>query len=354
MPTSNNYFFIEKIVLWYKKHQRDLPWRKAKDPYLIWLSEIILQQTRVAQGLPYYLKFVDAFPTVERFALSTENEVLRLWQGLGYYSRGRNMLHTAQYIQQHLGGQFPANYKGLLKLKGVGSYTAAAIASFAYNEPVAVLDGNVFRVLARYFGITTDILSAKGKKEFSDLAQKLLPKDGSATYNQAIMEFGALQCSPSPNCDSCPLSSSCYAFSHKAQAKLPVKISTLKVKNRYLYYLIIENAGLFYLQKRTENGIWKGLYQFYLKEQPNVSSLEEISQDKNIHELLKNSVINSFSNEYNHKLTHQNLSIWFIHLKMDSKTHAFFLENRGDFFSQNEVANLPKPIVLANFFENNF
>lgn len=353
MHTLNNCFLSENIVLWYEKNKRDLPWRHTKDPYLIWLSEIILQQTRVAQGLPYYLRFVEAFPTVKDFAEANEDEVLRLWQGLGYYSRGRNMLFTAQFIHFNLGGNFPNNYSDLQKLKGVGAYTAAAIASFAFNEAVAVLDGNVFRVLSRFYGINDETTSPKGKQIFLEKANEILPLKGSATHNQAIMEFGALMCSPVPHCESCPVNLECIAFQHNLQSVLPVKKKKLIIKNRFLYYFIFEFNNSFYLKKRTGNGIWQGLFEFYLVEKSKECTFYELIEDETLFPLINNSKISFFSEEFKHKLTHQNLSIWFVHIKLEDTTESFYLTNKENFYPVNEVRALPKPIVLANYFEKN-
>jgi len=216
--------FAKTLTSWYLQNKRDLPWRNTENPYFIWLSEIMLQQTRVAQGLPYFLRFVQSFPTVFDLAKADEEKVLKLWQGLGYYSRARNLHKTAQHIAFELDGVFPNNYNDLLKLKGIGEYTAAAIASFSYHEAVPVVDGNVFRVLARYFDIETDIAQASAKKEFSALAYELMPKDSPALFNQAIMEFGALQCVPrNPDCSICPLNSGCLALQKKKVDQLPVK-----------------------------------------------------------------------------------------------------------------------------------
>ena len=216
--------FYNYLIKWYLENKRDLPWRKTTNPYHIWLSEIMLQQTRVAQGMPYFLSFVEAFPTVFDLAKAEEEQVLKLWQGLGYYSRARNLHKTAQYIATELNGVFPDNYKDLLQLKGVGDYTAAAIASFSYNEAVPVVDGNVFRVLSRYFDLDTDIAQAFAKKEFAALAFELMPKDTPATFNQAIMEFGALQCVPkNPDCAVCVFNESCAALQKKKVELLPVK-----------------------------------------------------------------------------------------------------------------------------------
>ncbi len=343
-------FFTEKLQIWYKTFKRDLPWRETTDPYKIWLSEIILQQTRVAQGLPYYLKFVESFPKVINFANAQEDEVLRLWQGLGYYSRARNMHATSKIVVAQFGGQFPKNYTDLLKLKGIGTYTAAAIASFANNEKVAVVDGNVYRVLSRIFGLEADISSPNGKKVFTELANKLLPDNNYAVHNQAIMEFGALQCTPkSPNCELCPFIDICIAFKNNTQSTLPVNLKKLKIINRYFYYCVVEFDGKIFMKKREGKGIWQGLFDFLLIEKDIPTEIEDVLVDSQ----LKNSaVINAISNVYVHKLTHQNLSITFIHLKIKNSDHQFVIENTSNFYSFSEIEVLPKPIVIANFIAN--
>lgn len=271
--------FHNLLIKWYLQNKRDLPWRNTTNPYHIWLSEIMLQQTRVAQGMPYFLSFTTAFPTVFDLANANEEQVLKLWQGLGYYSRARNLHKTAQYIATELNGIFPDNYKDLLQLKGVGEYTAAAIASFSYNEAVPVVDGNVFRVLSRYFDIETDIAQAYAKKEFAALAFELMPKDNPAIFNQAIMEFGALQCVPkSPNCQICVFSESCAALQKKKVDQLPVKSKKLKVRNRYFNYLMLSDAEeKTLIQKRTAKGIWHNLYEFPLIETLQEEDFEFVS-----------------------------------------------------------------------------
>ena len=268
--------FSKVLIRWYLENKRDLPWRKTDNPYLIWLSEIMLQQTRVAQGTPYFLSFTTNFPTVFDLANANEEQILKLWQGLGYYSRARNLHKTAQFVAKELSGKFPDNYNDLLKLKGVGEYTAAAIASFSFNEVVPVVDGNVFRVLSRYFDVETDIASASAKKEFAALAFELIPKDNPALFNQAIMEFGALQCVPkSPNCSVCIFNSSCAALQKKKVDKLPVKSKKLKVRNRFFNYLVAsdENENTI-IQKRTAKGIWHNLYEFPLIETEKVEDFD--------------------------------------------------------------------------------
>lgn len=254
---------------WYATSHRPMPWKGEKNPYLIWLSEVILQQTRVEQGLPYFEKFKQAYPSVHDLANAPEDEVMKLWEGLGYYSRARNMHATAQFIAEELKGIFPNTYEGILTLKGVGPYTAAAIASFAYDLPHAVVDGNVFRVLARFFGIDTPSDSTAGKKLFKELAQQTLDTTQPGKYNQAIMDFGATQCTPAlPNCPSCPLKTACYAFQHQLVDKLPVKTKSITKKARFFHYLIIQSGEHTLLQKRTAKDIWQNLYEFPLIELP--------------------------------------------------------------------------------------
>lgn len=314
--------FSNLLLDWYLQNKRNLPWRKTTNPYHIWLSEIILQQTRVAQGLPYYKAFLDEFPNVNTLANADEEKVLKLWQGLGYYSRARNLHFTAKEVSNELNGVFPKDYSGLLKLKGVGEYTAAAIASFSYNEPVAVLDGNVFRVLSRYFGIDLDISLPKTKTEFQKLAQSLLPINNPATFNQAIMEFGALQCVPkSPNCNDCIFNSSCYALQKNEVSNLPFKSKKVKVTKRFLNYLIIEDTNNnIIVEKRINKGIWQNLFQF-----PLIEEFEEKSSEASM-SLIENFTFKNkqakevtvINEEYvKHKLSHQDLHIRFYKLSFD-------------------------------------
>ena len=260
--------FSAILEQWYGLHKRELPWRQTTDPYLIWISEIILQQTRVAQGYAYFLRFVERFPTVQALAEAPADEVMKLWQGLGYYSRARNLHEAARSIMEH-GGDFPATYEAVRALKGVGDYTAAAICAFAYGLPCAVVDGNVYRVLSRWMGIDTPIDSAQGKKLFAALAQEFLDKERPALYNQAIMDFGALQCTPqSPDCFSCPLAGSCVARSEGRVASLPVKSHKTKVTARYFNYVYARAGADTFLNKREADDIWKNLYELPLVESP--------------------------------------------------------------------------------------
>lgn len=259
---------ISKVLIsWYESNKRELPWRETADPYKIWLSEIILQQTRVAQGLQYYLRFVERFPTVKHLADATEDEVLKYWQGLGYYSRARNLHKAANQICNQFDAVFPVQHSDVLKLAGIGDYTAAAICSFAYNQPYAVVDGNVYRVLSRIFGVETPIDSTEGKKLFATLAQEILSEPHAAIHNQAIMEFGALQCTPmNPDCEGCPMSVQCVAFQSDLIGQLPVKQKKTKVTERFFNYFYALYNGKIFLQKRLAKDVWQNLYEFPLIE----------------------------------------------------------------------------------------
>lgn len=340
--------FSNSLIQWYLQKKRDLPWRNTTNPYAIWLSEIMLQQTRVAQGTPYFLSFMDAFPTVFDLAKANEEEVLKLWQGLGYYSRARNLHKTAQYVAFELGGVFPGTYNDLLKLKGVGEYTAAAIASFSYNEAVPVVDGNVFRVLSRYFDVETDIALASAKKEFAALAFELMPKDMPAIFNQAIMEFGALQCVPkSPDCGLCVFNNSCAALQKKKVAQLPVKSKKVKVRNRYFNYLVVsdeeENTVI---QKRTSKGIWHNLYEFPLIETEKEEGFDCIADQVQKNHFAPNTIIGMMEdNEKSiiHKLSHQHLHIKFWKIKIKGRVEGGI--------NKENLKTLPFPIVIYNFIE---
>jgi A/G-specific adenine glycosylase len=341
--------FPNAIIKWYLQNKRDLPWRHTQNPYFIWLSEIMLQQTRVAQGLPYFNAFTAAFPTVFDLANAKEEQVLKLWQGLGYYSRARNLHATAKSITFDNNGNFPSKYAELLKLKGVGEYTAAAIASFAYDEPVAVVDGNVFRVLSRYFNIELDISEGKTKKEFQKLAQEVLPIDKAALFNQAIMEFGALQCVPkNPNCEACILSNSCAALQHKKVALLPVKSKKTKVTPKYFNYLIIQDQEeKFVVQKREGKGIWENLYEFTLIETDELTDeISFIDQLKTTQFFGQKPIdICVLSTEVvQHKLSHQHLYIRFYGFKLDQKILGAK--------SRDEIQKLPFPVVIHNFIQS--
>jgi A/G-specific adenine glycosylase len=349
----NKEIFSEKLLQWYPQFRRDLPWRNTNNPYYIWLSEVILQQTRVKQGLPYYEKFVENFPTIQDLAQADEQTVLRLWQGLGYYSRARNMHHTAQLIVNQLDSQFPDTYEKLLKLKGIGKYTAAAIASFAYQEAVAVLDGNVYRVLARVFGIDTDIASPQGEKEFRTLAQSLVPADNPADYNQAIMEFGAVQCTPQkPNCMFCPLLAHCEAYQSGRQNELPIKNLKIKTKERYFHYLIFKNSeGKLALKKRESKDIWAGLYDFHLLETAeNFLETEDLLHHSDFPKIDITFALTKESAIHPHILTHQKIFAKFWHFELSEAN----VNSQFNFYDYSEIQDLPKPILIANYLEKNF
>lgn len=317
--------FSKEITDWYFNNKRDLPWRNTRDPYKIWLSEIILQQTKVEQGLPYYLKFCDTFPTIKDLANADEQTVLKLWQGLGYYSRARNLHFTSKQIIKNHNGTFPKTYKEIIALKGVGEYTAAAISSFAYNLPYAVVDGNVFRVLSRYFGIKTAINSGKGKKIFNELAQNLLDENSPDIHNQAIMEFGAIQCKPkNPNCNECCLKDNCIAMNENIQSTLPYKIKSAKTKQLYIEYFYMQFDSGTFIKKRVESGIWKNLYEF-----PNLEFSSKQTDNTIINEIVKNKWINkgkfkieAISQEYIHLLSHRKIHARIWKIRCDEKPNV--------------------------------
>jgi A/G-specific adenine glycosylase len=340
--------FSKTLTHWYLQNKRDLPWRNTVNPYFIWLSEIMLQQTRVAQGLPYFLRFTEAFPTVFDLAKASEEEVLKLWQGLGYYSRARNLHKTAQQVAFEFKGEFPKSYTELLKLKGIGEYTAAAIASFSYNESVPVVDGNVYRVLSRYFDIETDIASAGAKKEFTKLAAELLPKGQANLFNQAIMEFGALQCVPkNPDCGNCVFNDSCAALQKKKVTLLPVKSKKVKVRTRHFNYLVFADEGEnTLLQKRTQKGIWHNLYEFPLLETDNELIENELLELMQNQQFVSNEVlgIHWYNSETTvHKLTHQHLNINFWRIRVKGMI--------GNGINWESAKKMPFPIVIFNFIE---
>jgi A/G-specific adenine glycosylase len=319
--------FSDKIIAWYNIYKRDLPWRNTNNPYLIWLSEIILQQTRVDQGMSYYLKFAETFPTIKHLAKAENDAIMKLWQGLGYYSRARNMHTTAIHIAEHYNSKFPDKYEDVLSLKGIGEYTAAAIVSFAYNKPHAVVDGNVFRVLSRVFGIETPIDTSKGKKEFYELANKLIDKKHPGLYNQAIIEFGALQCKPvNPDCSVCPLNNMCYAFAESKITQLPVKSNKTKVRKRYFNYLVLSNKHTIALNKRIAKDIWINLFDFPLIETDKQLSEEEfLSSDAWRKFIGKNKYsVKAISGIHKHILSHQHIfaRFWEIESKTDLKKLA--------------------------------
>jgi A/G-specific adenine glycosylase len=343
-------YFTKNLLAWHKNDNvRAMPWKEERNPYRIWLSEIILQQTRVAQGLDYYNKFIIRYPTVEKLANAEENAVFKLWEGLGYYSRCKNLIASARFIAFELGGKFPNTYEAILKLKGVGPYTASAIASFAYNLPNAVVDGNVLRVLARYFGINKQIDSIEGKKYFTELAQSLLDKGSPALYNQAIMDFGATICKPKiPLCNTCIFKKTCIAFKKKIVQNLPVKGKKLEKKKRYFYYIIASCENKIYVRKRTEKDIWQNLWEFILIEQAQKIELDDFLASTPYFDVVgKKSILKHSSIFYKQQLTHQTIEGVFIHLELKSslKNHLYSA------IDKNKLKNLAFPRFITNYFE---
>ena len=333
--------FTTEIEQWYRQHKRALPWRETTNPYYIWLSEIILQQTRVEQGRAYYERFVSAFPSVQALAAASEEQVLLLWQGLGYYSRARNLHKAAQQIVAR--GSFPSDYKSILSLPGVGPYTAAAIASFSFGLPYAVVDGNVFRVLSRYFGIETPIDSTRGKKEFTALADELLDKKRPALYNQAIMDFGAVVCKPSgTECFLCPICETCMAYAQNIVQLLPVKEKKIEPKTRWLSYVYVYTDDEVLISRRTEDDIWKGLYEFSL-----VESSEELSL-ASLQHLFPQGQWTMLRQGFVHQLTHQRLLVNFYLLKLLKKDTSL----QGQWVKKAELQNYAFPQLLIKLLSH--
>lgn len=339
--------FSKKITDWYNDFGRSLPWRGIDDPYKIWLSEIILQQTRIEQGRDYYLRFIETFPTVMDLAHASEQEVLKLWQGLGYYSRARNLHAAARYIADDLGGVFPNTHQGILALKGVGRYTAAAIASFAFKLPYPVIDGNVYRFISRLYGITTPINSTSAYNEFETLLNKLIDRKNPDIFNQAIMDFGSLWCKPTqPNCDECPFRNDCIALRQHKVDLLPVKSPPVAVKERWFYYFHLEwqngNTRQTLMHQRQGKDIWKGLYEFPLYESPRQLTPEEVEQQtlaflKSVH--IANAEKTLVSEVLTHKLTHRTIRASFVHVFLPPESNP---APQGDaVFSNEEIKKLP-------------
>jgi len=340
--------FHEILTHWYSVNKRDLPWRRTKNPYYIWLSEIILQQTQVAQGLPYYVKFTENFPTIFDLAAAKEELVLKCWQGLGYYSRARNLHYTAKYIVDELNGEFPSTFNSLLKLKGVGDYTASAIASICFNETTAVVDGNVYRLLSRYYGIDTPINTSPGFKTFKTLAQELIDLKNPAQFNQAIMEFGARQCKPKkPDCTVCPFNTSCVALQKQKVCDLPVKLKKTKISKKYFNFIVfLSSDGKTLLEQRTGKGIWQNLYQFPLVESKTPITHKTFTETiKHLCFLKDEEYSISLYNDTDiiHKLSHQHLYTKFWILKSKNELA------KG--IHRSEIRTYPVPKLVANFIE---
>jgi len=331
---------------WYDANQRSLPWRETTNPYFIWLSEIILQQTRVDQGTPYYLRFIKNYPKVEDLATAQQDDVLKLWQGLGYYSRARNVHFTANYISNDLHGQFPSSYAELIKLKGIGKYTASAIASIAFNEPVATVDGNVVRVVSRLFAISEDVTTKNAIIKIESITSSLLNPLDPGKHNQAVMEFGATHCTPvNPSCLECPLNTHCQAFKLKVVSSIPLKSKKIKRKTRYFHYLVVHTPDSSYLlHQRTNKDIWNGLYQFPLIESENDAELN----DQHLKQFLKsNSIgIQKVNRVRKHVLSHQDIHARFYHLQIGEQIHESF-----KLVAASQIGEYPLPRLIDRYLE---
>ena len=343
--------FSNDIIAWYNQHKRDLPWRHTTDPYVIWLSEVILQQTRVEQGLPYFDKFLMHYPDVASFAAAPEDEILLHWQGLGYYSRARNMHRAAKSVVAEHGGVFPGRYDDLIKLKGVGEYTAAAIASFATNEARAVVDGNVFRLLARYFGIGDPINSTGGRKVFMQLAQELLDVPRAGLYNQAVMEFGALQCRPrNPDCANCVLRPGCRALKEDRVGELPVKLKGKASRNRYFNYFVVEDDGCVLMGKRGKGDIWENLYELPLIETPRPMEPHELAADAAVVEHFgPDARLQLVGGPVKHVLSHQNLYAQFIAVDLQGPVSK---KKEWRYVFVKDLGTLAKPKLIYSFLKD--
>ena len=343
--------FNNILITWYLTNKRALPWRNTNNPYFIWVSEIIMQQTRVNQGLPYYHRFIEAFPTPETLANAHEQRLLKLWQGLGYYSRARNMHKAAKQIMELHAGVFPKSYNDIIALPGVGEYSAAAIASFAYNMPYAVTDGNVFRFISRYTGVETPVDTASGKKQIKEFVQKMIPEDNAANFNQAIMEFGATLCTKSkPACKNCPFLTNCYAYANNKTELLPIKSRKTKVKNRYLYYMVAKNEPI-YIKRRTDKDIWLGLYDFPVVDSSKKQSVDEVIALFSEKYLLQNQhiTVHHISQSNTHKLSHQTIFAVFIEAEfiLDTAKHKEYKT-----INASELNSYPVPKLIENYLNS--
>jgi A/G-specific adenine glycosylase len=350
---KNKKFFFEILIKWNRnENKREMPWKGEKNPYKIWISEIILQQTRVQQGLAYYNRFITTWPTIESLAKAEEQEVYKVWEGLGYYSRCRNLITSAKYINDERGGKFPEKYEDILSLKGIGDYTAAAIASFAFNQPYAVVDGNVLRVLARFFGIQTPVDTVQGKKVFKKLAGELIDQKNPAEYNQAIMDFGAIVCKPAlPLCNKCPLQKFCVSYQKEIVSTLPVKEKSIKQRKRFFNYLMVEQGNNIYVNQRTEKDIWQNLYEFILIETESLISEKKILKCFQITFLLGGNsfTLDKISKIFTQKLTHQTITGRFFHVTI--KKPSIVLK-RYKPISKNELKKLAFPKFIASYLQD--
>lgn len=347
--------FTHQIIEWYEINKRELPWRNTDDPYKVWLSEIILQQTRVNQGLEYYRRFIELFPTIKDLAETTEKEVLNAWQGLGYYSRARNLYKTARHIHFNLNGAFPQTYSEIKELYGVGDYTAAAVSSIVFHEAHAVVDGNVYRVLSRFFGIATPIDSSNGKREFTTLANSILDKGKPGIFNQAIMEFGAMQCKPqNPNCSVCPVNSACVAYDENRVTAYPVKSKRIKQRNRYFNFLMIRDNGKIYIRKRTGKDIWKNLYEPPLIESINCLDFAELIKTAEWKRMFRGLSYSAQKNPiaFGHTLTHQQIHAQFWLLKVKGPINSTATNNCFG-IKEIDIDNYPIHRLFEKYLERN-
>lgn len=341
----------DALTGWYGINKRQLPWRQTEDPYNIWLSEIILQQTRVDQGMPYYHAFVENFPTIFDLAKAPVDRVLRSWQGLGYYSRARNLHVCAKLIVEKYSGRFPADRQALRELPGVGNYTSAAIASFAFGKKEAVVDGNVIRVITRVFGITSDTRQSATISQINDLASRLLPETGHQEFNQAMMEFGSMQCRPGkPDCMICPASDVCAAFKQNLVDIIPYKSKSKAARVRHFNYLVIDFEGRIFLTKRMQNDIWKHLFEFFLIETPEAQNFDKLELPPCLSENPDHWVLTEESVDYLHVLSHQKIMACFYHIRLKTvPTNAECSWKNDDFMTMEKVERLPKPILIARY-----
>lgn len=355
MAHTNNIkkYFTKQLTDWHANdNMRDLPWKSEKDPYRIWLSEVILQQTRALQGLPYYLRFTEKYPTVNALAAASDEEAFRLWQGLGYYNRCKNMLATARLIVSEHEGKFPDTYEQLLTLKGIGPYTATAIASFAFGVPRAVVDGNVYRVLSRYFAIATPFDTTEGKKEFAGLAQELLDTEHSAAYNQAIMDLGATVCTPrNTKCDICPVSQNCMARRQQTITLLPVKSKKQKVRKRYFNYLLLRWKDTLWIHKRTGNDIWENLHEPYLIETEQPIDIESLAKHNSLKKINVRTPVLIHEGSTTQRLTHQVIEARFFSIHL--KNSPGITDDDGMWLPLSELNKTAFPKTVVSFFKNN-
>lgn len=347
--TSPELSFTEEIIAWYQEHRRSLPWRETDNPYFIWVSEAILQQTRVAQGMDYYLRFIDAFPTIESLANAPLDAVMKVWQGLGYYTRARNLHKAAQIVMEQHGGQLPTTYEALVRLPGLGPYAAGAVASFAFHEPVPAIDGNVYRILARIFGVFESPGKAAGKKIFRALCMEMMDRSQPHIYNQALIDFGALQCIPTmPDCSQCPFPTLCYAEANNLQLQLPTKERQTKLRTRYFHFFMLKSGSSTYIARREGKDIWNSLYQFPLVEVDKRIGAEELLQREDVEAIIGNDyTLVQSSDEIRQLLSHQELFMRF-HI-VELHTVRYELSNSYQRVPVDSVFNYQVPISIHNY-----